>query len=215
MSPDRDESALRATYREYAPALVRYAAGLLADADAAADVVLEVFWAAWSRRAALTPFPPGRAYWYRAVKHRVFNLVARERTRSRAHDAWGAASDGVTDPEQDASERERRRDDDVVHERLALAVRALPPRTREVLLLQREHDLSYREVGEILGISELTVKTHVARALRTLREQLRAGTPSPGEEGALVYSDSVVPRSDGHADRAHSPRRRSRLAPDR
>ena len=204
-NPEQSEAALRAAYDEHASALVRYAAGVLADADRAADIVLEVFWAAWQRRHELDPFPPSTAYWFRAVKNRALNAQAKDRTRDTAHSHWGREHDMVVDPERRDDEARCQHAEHMLLDRVADAVAQLPPRSREVLLLQREHGLSYREIAEVLGISELTVKTHVARALRTLRAivtddratiaERHSGTP---EQSGRVYSDSPVRRSLEH-----------------
>ncbi len=195
-NPEQSEAALRAAYDEHASALVRYAAGVLADADRGADIVLEVFWAAWQRRHELDPFPPSAAYWFRAVKNRALNALAKDRTRDTAHRHWGREHDVVVDPERRGEEEGRQHVEHTLLDRVADAVAQLPPRSREVLLLQREHGLSYREIGEVLGISELTVKTHVARALRALREivmDTRAttveGHSETPEPHGPVYSD--------------------------
>jgi len=58
--------------------------------------------------------------------------------------------------------------------RLALkeALAALSPQQRAVFLFRNNHDLSMQEIAEILGTSEGTVKTHLFRAIRALREKL-------------------------------------------
>ena len=55
----------------------------------------------------------------------------------------------------------------------AAALATLPPRTREVFLLSREHGLTYAGIAETLGISVKTVETLMGRAIRSLREALR------------------------------------------
>lgn len=50
-----------------------------------------------------------------------------------------------------------------------LALR-LPDGYREPLLLKAVHNLSYREIGQILGLPETTIETRIARGRRQLRE---------------------------------------------
>lgn len=52
------------------------------------------------------------------------------------------------------------------------AVRSLPARQREVVILRFFADLSVSETAAAIGASEGTVKTHTSRALTTLREAL-------------------------------------------
>ncbi len=52
------------------------------------------------------------------------------------------------------------------------AVRGLPDRQREVIVLRFFLDLSVGETARLLGFSEGTVKSHTDRALKRLRELL-------------------------------------------
>jgi RNA polymerase sigma-70 factor, ECF subfamily len=49
-------------------------------------------------------------------------------------------------------------------------VRALPPRQREVIALRYHRDLSDREIGRVMGLSESGVRSLVARAIEKLRQ---------------------------------------------
>jgi RNA polymerase sigma-70 factor (ECF subfamily) len=55
---------------------------------------------------------------------------------------------------------------------------ALPPGCRAVILLSRIENLSHQQIADKLGIAYSTVEKQHARALRLLRETLRAGKPS-------------------------------------
>jgi RNA polymerase sigma-70 factor (sigma-E family) len=52
------------------------------------------------------------------------------------------------------------------------ALRALPPRQREVLVLRYHADLSEAQIASIMGISQGAVKSHMARAMASLRTVL-------------------------------------------
>jgi RNA polymerase sigma-70 factor (ECF subfamily) len=51
-------------------------------------------------------------------------------------------------------------------------INALPPRQKEVYLLQRVEGLKYSEIAERLNISVNTIENHMSRALKTIREKL-------------------------------------------
>lgn len=57
---------------------------------------------------------------------------------------------------------------------LADAVRALPERCRQVILLRYLDALSYKEIAERLGISTETVKTQLTRGLRACEDYFAA-----------------------------------------
>jgi len=52
---------------------------------------------------------------------------------------------------------------------LSLALNKLPVEKREILLLSKYQEKKYKEIGEILGCSEGTVKVKVFRALQELK----------------------------------------------
>ncbi|KAF1726805.1 RNA polymerase subunit sigma-70 [Pseudoxanthomonas mexicana] len=73
-------------------------------------------------------------------------------------------ADGV----EDATERAQRRQ----HMQALLA--SLPARTRAVLVMQYRDGLTYRQIGERLGVSPHMVKTHVVRGLAVCRRAMGA-----------------------------------------
>ncbi len=51
-------------------------------------------------------------------------------------------------------------------------IELLPERRREIFILSRVSDMTYKQIAEHLGISENTVDTQMRRALSFLRERL-------------------------------------------
>ncbi len=56
--------------------------------------------------------------------------------------------------------------------RLGEALLKLPSRYREAIVLSRVEGLSYREIGELLGCREGTVKSRIFRARQLLQRDL-------------------------------------------
>ena len=56
--------------------------------------------------------------------------------------------------------------------RLAGAVERLPEDQREVFLMRQMSGLSFKEIGEVVGAPENTVKSRMRYALEKLREEL-------------------------------------------
>lgn len=71
-----------------------------------------------------------------------------------------------------------------VNSELMAALRSLPTRQREVIVLQVACDMSHEQVAEILGMSESAVKTHKARGLRKLEKAMarKLGATAPEAE---------------------------------
>ncbi len=72
----------------------------------------------------------------------------------------------AADPAPDHSERLGRAD------AVWAVCRELPPRQRAAVVLRFYEDLEYAEIGELLGCSEVTVRSHVHRALTALRARM-------------------------------------------
>ncbi len=60
----------------------------------------------------------------------------------------------------------------VEHAEVLDAIRDLPRRQSEVLLLRYQAELSESEIAEALGISTGSVKTHASRGLAAVRAEL-------------------------------------------
>jgi RNA polymerase sigma-70 factor (ECF subfamily) len=63
--------------------------------------------------------------------------------------------------------------DGEIRRRLDAALERLAPRQRTVFVLRHDEDRSLEEIAGILGLDVGTVKAHLARAIRKLREELR------------------------------------------
>jgi RNA polymerase sigma-70 factor (sigma-E family) len=105
-----------------------------------------------------------------AYTHRVLLNLARDRHRHRTrrpkeHPLEDAAPQ--TDPRSDHAGQVNERD------AILRAVKLLPERQREVVVLRFYADLNVAETAEAIGASEGTVKTHTSRALATLRTLLQ------------------------------------------
>ncbi|MBS0197087.1 MAG: sigma-70 family RNA polymerase sigma factor [Planctomycetes bacterium] len=111
--------------------------------------------------------------WLRTVAINVAHAAARSGKRRESDERMGGA-EGT----EDAFEG-RGRDHEAAPESLAeyeqgrllmQLAEQLPDGYREPLLLKAIHDLSYREIGEILDLPETTIETRIARGRRQLRE---------------------------------------------
>lgn len=106
------------------------------------------------------------AWLLRIVRNRAHTLHRRERVRW-ALPLEGAAReiDRRSDPAADAARAELR-------ERLLTEMRELSEVQREVLLLHDLEGWRHREIAELLGLREGTVRAHLSYARRNMRERL-------------------------------------------
>lgn len=63
-------------------------------------------------------------------------------------------------------------------------VDSLPEQLRRPLVLSSLGELNSREIGELMGISEGTVRTRLQRARHLLKEKMSGGGPSGSQDGS-------------------------------
>lgn len=68
--------------------------------------------------------------------------------------------------------------------RLTRLAASLPEGYREPLILKCVRGMSYRQIGELMGLPETTIETRIARGRRMLRELAVGTTVVEGQEGA-------------------------------
>ena len=169
---DGDATAFDALFRDLHGALLRFAGGYAESAAAADDLVQEAFARLWEKRARLDPARSVRALLYQTVRNLALNRTRdRSSRREKLADAALDAPPAVHQPDAFT-------DADLLGSRLRAWVAALPERQREALHLTRFEGLDHAEAADAMGVSPRTVNNHLVRALRTLRDHVRAHDPS-------------------------------------
>lgn len=190
-----DTLALDELLRTYWKPLVAQAHSMVGDADAAEDLVQEVFLRVWRHRRRWRGHGSVRAYLYRVVRNLTLNEVRRRRRFARFRERWGGLPQHTPPTPAEvaagsALESEARE-----------AVDTLPPRRREVFILARFHGLSYREIAETMGISTQTVANQMSAALEDLGKALAPYLKGVAEEGAgeskVIRLLPADPKDDG------------------
>ena len=156
------DDAVTALYLAHYRGLVRLAALLLDDTGAAEEVVQDAYvrmHGSWRRIR-----DPQAAVGY--LRTTVLNL-ARSRLRHQQ-----VARRHAPAPLPDAPSAEQGALDLLEQRRVVTALRALPERQRECLVLRYYADLSEAEIAAAMGISRGAVKSHTSRGISALRAAL-------------------------------------------
>ncbi|TWI11915.1 RNA polymerase sigma-70 factor (ECF subfamily) [Lysobacter ruishenii] len=153
---------------EHRPMLVAFLRRRVSDADAQ-DLAQETM--VRLMRYADQPVEALRPLMYRIGLNVLADRGRRDASRL-AHAHVSLEDDALVLPATDPAQDER-----VAHQQALVAVRAavlrLPPRCREVYLLNRIEDMSYTEIARHCGISVKAVEKHIGKALSLLRTHLR------------------------------------------
>jgi RNA polymerase sigma-70 factor (sigma-E family) len=157
-------AAVTALYQEHAVGLIRLGVVMLGDRPAAEDVVQEAFAGLYRRWNHLTG--PDRALGY--VRSSVLN-GCRSRLRARLRDERLAAASPATLPAASAEHSVLIGEE---HAAVLAALRRLPDRQREALVLRYYLDQSELQIAALMGIGRGTVKSTTSRALAALARLL-------------------------------------------
>jgi RNA polymerase sigma-70 factor (ECF subfamily) len=162
--------AVDALLRCYGDELMGYLHAMLRDEQAAGDTFAEVCVHVWRDLPAFRWEASARTWIYTIARHRIFE--AREVAARRRRLVPLSRS-----PEVDAlNERARTATRSYLHDdvraQVAAARAALDPDDQTLLILRVDRDMSWRDVGAVLGVPAATVRKRYERVKQRLRELL-------------------------------------------
>jgi RNA polymerase sigma-70 factor (ECF subfamily) len=176
--------AFEQVYRRYHHVVYRFARAMTGSADAAEDVTQEVFVALIRE---LHRYDPSRAafttYLYAIVRNQSRNRLRRDRRYSPLERLRPRAS---------ASDHEhplRRLEGDETAAQVRRALRMLPSRDRELILLCDLHGLAYADAAIVVGASVGAVRARLHRARYLLRQTARSDLGGLAQDAAVRGSD--------------------------
>jgi RNA polymerase sigma-70 factor (ECF subfamily) len=156
------DAALETHYVE----LCEYVLRLVGSAEAAEDLVQDLFLHLWKTRGPRDAERLTRPYLFAAAR----NMALKYLRHRRVVEAWIERATREEVPcAASPSDLCIRRD---LEDAVAGAIAELPPRCREIFLLRRRDQLSYQEIATHAGVSLGTVKCQMWRAVVLLREKL-------------------------------------------
>jgi RNA polymerase sigma-70 factor (family 1) len=171
-----DDAALGALIERHWVDLIQYAVRFVETQDQAEDIVQEAFVRLWSERTTWRRNQTLRPVLFRIAR----NLALNEKRRRGNFRRWMRSFRWSERDPRPSPHRQMRQAElvEIVRE----AVDALPERRREIFLLVRSHQMTYREAGEVLGIAPQTVANQMTKAVEDLREALGPHLEAYGPE---------------------------------
>lgn len=159
-----DQAAFAELVGRYQARLYRFVLRMVGSPDEALDLAQDAFMRAWQ---ALPEWQPGAQFhtWlFRIASNAALDALRRRKIVEFVPiEEDDDAASGEPGPEKQLELTQRVRG-------LEAALRNLPAEQREIVLLREVEDMSYEEIGAVLGIAEGTVKSRLARARSALIE---------------------------------------------
>jgi RNA polymerase sigma-70 factor, ECF subfamily len=163
-----DRAALNALFARYYQGLCTFAYSFISNHHEAEELVADVFLNIWLKRQTLSITTSVKGYLYSSVRYACLAILKKHAVMftdiDDIADSMGAQSQLT--PENELYNKE-------LKSRIEQIVQSLPQACRQIFILSRFDELSYREISEVFSISEKTVENQLGKALTIVRKQLK------------------------------------------
>jgi RNA polymerase sigma-70 factor (ECF subfamily) len=151
-------------FKEYYQDLFLWSNSIVKDGDAAEDIVQEFFVDFWEKKRFKSITTNLQSYIYRSIRNSSLNYL--NRVKKITHDI----------EHLEEKEEAPQIDLEVIQnsEHIYSAINQLPEKCKEVFMCCCVNGLTYKEAAEDLGVTINTVRTHMVRAFKFLREKLQS-----------------------------------------
>jgi RNA polymerase sigma-70 factor (ECF subfamily) len=168
---DKNEAAFEQLFNKHFRELHAYAFSIVKDWDIAEEIVQGLFLKLWEKNDWKHIDTSIRSYLYKSVYYVSLNTIRRQKIHLKYEGSVMHTMKNYIDDtagKLNLGELDRQ---------LQLALAKLPEKCRAIFFLSRFEDLKYQEIADQLNISIKTVETHMGKALRILRVELKEFLP--------------------------------------
>jgi RNA polymerase sigma-70 factor (ECF subfamily) len=162
-----DVQAFEWLFRQYYEKLCQWAYQYLHDFDSSEEVVQDLYYHLWRKRATMEFQVSVKSYLYKAVSNNCKMLIRNKGRRSAIEAEMASRNPGSADEPEELLEVKEIRE--VVNKTLE----ELPEKPAQIFRMSRYEGLKYREIAEKLSISIKTVEANMGKALKVFRKNLQ------------------------------------------
>jgi RNA polymerase sigma-70 factor (ECF subfamily) len=161
-----DKSSFEKLFKTLFPSLSHFARKYVPDNDTAKEITHDVFLNLWEKRENIDSSTSLKSYLFTSVYNRCMNYIRDHRKFNRDEQIFNILEQEEQSVPYDHLEEQE------LESKIIDSLNSLPPRCREIFMLNRFEGINYAEIAEKLDISVKTVETQMSKALRILREKL-------------------------------------------
>ena len=165
ITQENDAAAFEQLYRRYMHVLMAAIYKWTDDKAEAEDILQETFLDLWEKRQQIKIKQEIFPYLYSITRYKIFDRLREKKLTDRQLQAWFSLSGEVTVPSAAFREEDLENKEVMVSSELA----QLPAQMKKVYLLSAERGMSIREISEELLVSPYTVKNHLQKIRKRLR----------------------------------------------
>jgi len=163
-----DERVLVEIYNRYWDKMLSVAFNRLGNQEEAEECVQDVFYKLWNLRHDFSLIKVELSnYLARGIRNQAFNILDRRHRERMKSEGYAPAEDvNLLSPESALILRE-------LQEQIDNSINALPPQCQLIFKLSRQEGLSNKEIAEKLNLSENTIKSHLKKANKDIRSNMK------------------------------------------
>jgi len=172
-----DEASFDLLLRKYRLPLVNFLFRMVRDAATAEDLAQEVFLRVYRSRQSYEASAKFTTWLYRIATNLAVNHARDTRNERPEKMASLDEPDEETGSTMDVADGSPTAEETILRRERMSAIRAkvqaLPERQRVAVLMHKYQQMDYKQISEVLKLSESATKSLLFRAYETLREQLK------------------------------------------
>ena len=162
-----NESAFKQIYDRYWLSIYKTVKRYTKSPEVAEDIVQEIFTTLWNNRTHFTEVINIEYYLITMAKNLTYKTLRKMAFEKEVRNHWSEEGLRTENVESDAVL------DQQYAQLIQHAVGLLPSQQKQIFQMAKVDGLSHKDIATQLKISHLTVKTHMAKALRTIRHYLQ------------------------------------------
>lgn len=160
-----NQEAFTTLYKKYWKQVYNFSRLYLTSQSVAEEVVQEVFIKVWESRDFMREGDNFKGLLFIITRNLIFNMHRKNLNEDFYKMTVLSAMENSYDIEEEIDAKN-------LGEYIDLLIADLPPRRREIFNLSRKENKSYKEISQLLGVSEKTVENQIGEALKFLRKNI-------------------------------------------
>jgi len=162
-----DMKAFDIIYKKYSARIYSFVLGIIKSKDDAEDIVQEVFIKLWDKRKTINEHLSFKSFLFTIAYNTTISLI-RKKVKEKDFVIMVKSRQIPLNSNSDNLQLEF----EELQEKLNKTIEKLPERQKQVYVLSRREELSYKEIAKKMGISVNTVENHMSKALKFIRKSI-------------------------------------------
>ena len=165
-----DETAFEALFRKYRNNVYAVAFKWVRSVYLSEEITQDVFISIWVSRARLNLVKDPQAYLYASVFNKVSRCMKKESNKARIMQAY------LQQTKEYSNETEEAICANDTNKIINHAIDQLPAHKKRIFKLSRQQGQGYDAIGQLLQLSPHTVKSHLTKAVKSVRHYVKGNS---------------------------------------